>query len=97
MSLGTSSLLRPLSGSLLVTEMRLNPAGPDSVSATTTVACTVIYWWFGGQSRFGLALHVTVGGVLSMMIVTVARFESAWPSLARNVKLSVPEKPVSGM
>src|SRR5215471_4335143 len=97
MSLGTSSLLRPLSGSLLVTEISVNPAGPDSVSATVTVACSVINWWFGGQNRFGLTLHVTVGGVLSMMIVTVARFERAWPSLAWKLKLSVPEKPVSGM
>src|SRR5262249_45114403 len=77
MLVGTPSLLNRMSGSLLVTDASVNPAAPESVSATVTVACTVISWWFGGQSRLGLTLHVTVGGVLSIRMVTVARFEVA--------------------
>src|SRR4029450_2717602 len=88
MSLGTSSLLSPLSGSLLVTESSVKPAGPEWRSAAVTVAWIVAKAWLGGQRRLGVALQLTTGGTLSTKRVTVARLDSAGPSLTLKVKLS---------
>src|SRR5262245_62046862 len=67
---------RPLSGSLLVIETSVNPAGPESVSDTVTDTSTRASLWSGGQRMFGLALHETLGGVLSMLMAfTVAETE----------------------
>jgi hypothetical protein len=62
----------PLSGSLLVTERRLNPAEPESESVTITVAVTGTNLLLGGQRTFGVRLHATVGGVVSMLIPDTA-------------------------
>ena len=64
MSFGGSPPLL-LSAWLLVMETSLKPAGPVPVSATLTVTVIGRSVWFGGQSRFGLAVQLTVGGVAS--------------------------------
>jgi hypothetical protein len=78
----------PLSGSLLVIETRLKPADPDSESFTPTETLTGTNWLFGGQRMFGLALHATVGGVLSSLIVSVFA-ASMLPALSVPKKLIV--------
>src|SRR5947207_13230018 len=72
MSLAVSPSPKPLSGSLLVVECNTNPFEPDKASLTFTAVVTAARLWFGGHSTFGDALHIKVGGVLSMLIpVTV--------------------------
>ena len=69
-----------------MTETRLKPAEPESESVTVTEALTGTNLLFGGQRVLGLALHATVGGVLSMLIpLTVA--EAEFP--ARSVHVPV--------
>src|SRR4051794_36342976 len=61
---------RPLSASLLVTAVSVNPAGPDTTSVTLTVTVTSTSLWFAGLNTLGLAVHVITGGVLSILTVT---------------------------
>jgi len=57
-------------GSLLVTDLRVNPAGPDSESVTPTVTLTGVSLWSGGHNIAGVTPHLTVGGVRSILTVT---------------------------
>ena len=68
-SFGLSPSPRPLSGSLLVTEISVNPASPARASSTVTDAVTVTSLWFGDQMLFGLTLQNTVGAVPSRKTV----------------------------
>src|SRR3954465_11980331 len=61
---------RPLSASLLVTDLSVNPAGPDRASVTWKATVTSTSLWFAGFRIFGLAVHVTTGAVLSILTVT---------------------------
>src|SRR5438093_4034930 len=65
MSFGRSSVVSPESAWLLVTETRMKPAGPEPVSVTETATEIGTSLWFGGRRTLGLALQVTVGGVVS--------------------------------
>ena len=57
-------------GSLLVTDLRVNPAGPDSKSVTPTVTLTGVSLWSGGHNIAGVTPQLTVGGVWSILTVT---------------------------
>jgi hypothetical protein len=58
----------PLSGSLLLTPSNWKPAAPESESVSTTDVFTGTSLLSGGQSTFGDASQVSVGGVLSMLM-----------------------------
>jgi hypothetical protein len=80
----------PLSGSLLVTETSVKPAGPERESLTLTLTFRDTSLLLGGQRMFGLAVQAIVGGVLSILIpLTVA--EAEFP--ARSVHVPVTDCP----
>src|SRR4029079_12298635 len=66
-----SALPGASSGSLLVTEESVKPAGPERASVTFTVTVIGTSLWSAGYSVFGLAEQVTVGAVLSIRTTSV--------------------------
>src|SRR5262245_16963209 len=85
MSPGRSSSPRPLSGSLLVADCRVNPAGPETASWTVTEAVTATSRWSGGQSTAGVARQSIAGGTVSIFTVTETEVVSPAVFVARQV------------
>ncbi len=76
------------SGSLLVTDCRVKPAGPEPLSLTSADTVTGINLLLGGDSVFGVALQVMRGGTVS--IRTVASLaNSRRPLLSTDQYLTV--------
>ena len=72
---------------MLVTETRVNPADPERESVTFTETLIGTSLLFGGQRTFGLVLHATVGGVLSILIpLTVA--DAEFPAMSVHVPVT---------
>src|SRR5262249_47698599 len=74
-------------------EVSTNPASPESVSVTVTVAATGSSLWFGGQRLLGLTVHVTTGGVLSMLMLPTVAGSATLPALSMHVPVSVTDCP----
>src|SRR3954452_21034711 len=85
MSPAVSPSPRPLSASLLVTDLSVNPAGPDRASVTWTATVTLTGLWSAGFRLFGLAVHVTTGAVLSILTVTTLLGALLLPSASVTV------------
>jgi hypothetical protein len=66
----------------------LKPAGPERESVTFTETFIGTNLLFGGQRIFGPALHVTVGGVLSIWTVIVLAV-STLPALSAPKKVII--------
>src|SRR4029434_8146545 len=76
----------PLSGSLLVTEVRTKVGDGVQTSDTTTLAAMSASVLFGGQSGSGLTLAAIVGGWVSATVIVATHcleFDEA--SVAVNV------------
>jgi hypothetical protein len=67
--------------------VKVNPADPDTKSATVTVTVTGTILWFGGQREFGLALQITAGGDLSILTVTEDELDKPAPLVAEQVRV----------
>jgi len=50
-----------------VTDCSVKPAAPESASKTETSVWTSTSLWLRGHSAAGVASHVTVGGVVSIL------------------------------
>src|SRR5262245_62164465 len=81
----------PSSGSLLVMDVRTNRGAGSQRSLTDTVATMSTIMWFGGQSRFGLTVTVSRGGVVSSTVTSCASVPTLWlSSSARQVTVVGP-------
>src|SRR2546422_736090 len=70
MSFGTSPPPSPASGSLLVT-FSVKVVAPPNALVTVTVAVTGTSLWLGGHRLFGVTLHATVGGALTVWVTAL--------------------------
>src|SRR5436309_11068666 len=88
MSLAVSPSPRLSSGSLLLIEVRTNPASGSQTSATVTVATMSTSLWSGGQSVIVLSVTLIAGGRVSWTLTPAVQVEKL-PLSSRAVKVTV--------
>src|SRR5258706_4496382 len=86
MSFAVSPSPRPLSGSSLVIEVRVQVGFGSQMSVTVTVAQTWASLWFGGHSTSRSSTTVITGGVVSTTLM-VALHGALFPNESVAVKV----------